>query len=259
MNPLRKTADLLTAVGAGAVLLLLACTLLAIFLGGLPLAGELLSDPEFWSASWNSLLLILITLLFLCVMGRYLACLIYLRPRSVLVRWVRFLLRLFTAVPSVAAGVMGQQVFGSLFGMSLLCGGCTMGLVLLPLFVFPAAEAMENLPPSLMEGALVLGADEGRGVSSLLWPTVASLRRSCCTLAAGRVLAESGALLLTAGMSFAPPRLSPDGLLSSGGTLAVYLYRLTLEGASDGRCQAAGSLLLAFALLISLVRHRLTK
>jgi phosphate transport system permease protein len=67
------------------------------------------------------------------------------------------------AVPSVVYGILGLAfiVRGPIsIGPVLLAGGITLGLLVLPVVIIVAREAIRAVPPSIREGSLALGATQ---------------------------------------------------------------------------------------------------
>ena len=77
------------------------------------------------------------------------------------------------AVPSVVYGILGLAfiVRGPLsLGPVLLAGAITLGLLVLPVVIIVAREAIRAVPPSIREGSLALGATSGRRSGSRSCP-----------------------------------------------------------------------------------------
>jgi phosphate transport system permease protein len=71
------------------------------------------------------------------------------------------------AVPSIIYGLLGLAVFVRFFAMgrSVLAGGLTLGLLVLPVIVLSGREALRAVPSSIRDGALALGATRWQTVS----------------------------------------------------------------------------------------------
>ena len=79
--------------------------------------------------------------------------------------WNRFIevnIQNLAAVPSVVYGILGLAwiVRGPLgLGRTVLAGGLTLALLVLPVVIVVAREAIRGVPPSIREGSLALGCD----------------------------------------------------------------------------------------------------
>jgi phosphate transport system permease protein len=64
------------------------------------------------------------------------------------------------SVPSIIYGLLGLAVFVRFFAMgrSVLAGGLTLGLLVLPVIILSGREALRAVPNSIRDGALALGA-----------------------------------------------------------------------------------------------------
>ena len=95
------------------------------------------------------------------------------------------------AVPSVVYGILGLAfiVRGPLgIGNVLLAGGITLSLLVLPVVIIVAREAIRAIPPSVREGSLALGATQWQTI----WKQV--LPGSIAGIATGVILALSRAI-----------------------------------------------------------------
>ena len=63
-------------------------------------------------------------------------------------------------VPSIIYGLLGLQVFVRVleFERSVLAGACTMALLVMPIIIVSAQEALRTVPPSMREAAYAVGA-----------------------------------------------------------------------------------------------------
>ncbi|GIU98471.1 MAG: hypothetical protein KatS3mg014_0087 [Actinomycetota bacterium] len=68
------------------------------------------------------------------------------------------------AVPSVIYGLLGLAVFvrAMEMGRSIMAGAMTLVLLILPVVIVSAREALRAVPDSIREGALAVGATRGR-------------------------------------------------------------------------------------------------
>lgn len=158
----------------------------------------------------------------------------YARPGRI-VRTVEFAVNLLAGIPSVLFGLFGTIFFGSLgLGYSLLRGALTLSMMVLPLILRSTGQALRAVPEGYRQGALALGAGRWYMIRTVLLPAAAPGILTGVILAAGRILGESAALLLTAGSAGNLPAAGGNlptlfkglgnKLLQSGGTLSVALY-----------------------------------
>ena len=77
------------------------------------------------------------------------------------------------SVPSVVYGILGLAflVRGPLsLGPVVLAGGLTLGLLVLPVVIIAAREAIRAVPPSIREGSLALGATQWQTIRRQVLP-----------------------------------------------------------------------------------------
>lgn len=156
---------------------------------------------------------------------------------------VEFATETLSGIPSVLFGLFGYVFFGALgLDYSLLRGALTLSLMVLPLIVRNTQEALRAVPDSYRSAALGMGATKWDMIRTILLPCARPGILTGVILAAGRIVGESAALLLTAGSAgLLPgrgrglPAEMAERLLQSGGTLTVELY-LQMQ---NGRYEAA--------------------
>lgn len=179
-----------------------------------------------------------------------------------LVRVIDFATDVLAGIPSIIFGLFGMLFFGQVLrlGYSLLCGALTLALMVLPLITRNTQEALTCVPQGYKLGAFGLGAGKWHTIRTILLPVAAPSIVTGVILALGRIVAESAALLFTAGSAKLLPQ-SIGGLFSklftSGGTLTVQLY---LSATSQGDFTTAfgiACILLVFTLLINVATHAL--
>ena len=100
-------------------------------------------------------------------------------------------------VPSVIYGLLGLGVFVRFFAMghSVLAGGLTLGLLVLPVVVTAGRESIRAVPPSIKEAALALGATRWQAVSRQVVPAALPGFMTGIILAISRALGETAPLI----------------------------------------------------------------
>jgi len=192
----------------------------------------------------NTLLIALVALLVAIPVGVggaiYLAE--YAKRNSPLVRTAETL----QGIPSIIYGLFGMVFFTALrINLTLLSGALTLSLMVLPLILRTTEEALLSIPDSYREGSFGLGAGKLRTVIKIVLPPAMPGILSGVVLAIGRIVGETAALLFTAGTVADMPK---HFLLSSGRTLAVHMYQLSLEGLHYDQAYATGVVLLLLVL-----------
>lgn len=161
--------------------------------------------------------------------------------------WIRASLDVLAGAPSIVVGMVGMLVFGDLLGLgfSLASGGLTLACMVLPLVVRAGETALRAVPPDIHAGAMALGLSRSTTLFRLIIPVAAPGLFAALALGTGRALAETAALIFTAGAS---DRM-PGSLTDPGRTLSVHIYELAMNVAG-GDASAAASAVVLIALLV---------
>ena len=170
---------------------------------------------------------------------------------------VRFFTEILAGIPSIIFGLFGFIFFVIMlgFGWSLLSGGLTLALMILPTILRTAEEAIKTVPRSYREGSLALGATQGQTIWKAVLPSALPGILTGIILAVGRAVGETAAVLLTAGSSVLPPL----GLLDSARSLSVHLYILAVEGISTEKAFATAVVLITLVLIINFTATKLVR
>ncbi len=180
------------------------------------------------------------------------AAAIYFNEYSKKGRWVsviRFFTEILAGIPSIIFGLFGFAFFVLYLGLgwSVISGGLTLALMVLPTLIRSTEESLKTVPMAYREGSLSLGATK--------WQTIVKVIIPCCKpgiltgliLGVGRAIGETAAVMLTVGGSLRVP----TSILDSTRTMSVHLYILAAEGLSMEKTYATAALLIFIVLLIN--------
>lgn len=158
-------------------------------------------------------------------------------------------------IPSIVYGLFGMLFFVTYLhmGYSLLAGSCTVAIMILPLIMCTAEEALKAVPDSYREGSYGLGAGKLRTVFAVVLPAAVPGILAGVILGIGRIVGETAALIYTSGTVAA----LPENILSSGRTLAVHMYVLASEGLYMKQAYATAVVLVLLVIGINAVSARL--
>lgn len=184
----------------------------------------------------------------------------YAKRGNKLVNIIRITTETLSGIPSIVYGLFGMLFFVTQlhWGYSLIAGGMTLAIMILPLIMRTAEEALMAVPDTFREGSFGLGAGRLRTVFRIVLPSAMPGILSGIILAIGRIVGETAALIFTAGTMAQIP-----GLFQSGRTLAIHMYVLSGEGLHMNEAYATAVVLLVVVLLMNalsaLVAKKLTK
>jgi len=173
-------------------------------------------------------------------------------PRgSSAVRLIRTTAETLSGIPSIVYGLFGMLCFVTFlgWGFSLLSGALTLSIMILPLVMRSAEEAILAVPDAYREGVFALGAGKSRAVFRVVLPSAAPGILAGAVLAVGRIAGETAALIYTAGTA---TRI-PGTPMQSARTLAVHMYALSSEGLHTDEAYATAAVLMAVVVLINAV------
>ncbi len=113
-------------------------------------------------------------------------------------------LRNLAGVPSIVYGILGLYVFvrAAGFGDSVIAASLTLSLLILPVVVIAAREAIRAVPDSLRQASYGLGATKWQTVSRVILPNSIAGIVTGIVLAVARALGETAPLLLVGGAGF---------------------------------------------------------
>lgn len=172
-----------------------------------------------------------------------------------IVRIIRFGTESLAAVPSIIFGLFGFVLFVITWGMgwSVLSGGLTLAIMILPTLIRASEEAIKMVPVSYREGSMALGATKWYTIRKVVIPAAVPGIAAGLVLGIGRAVGETAAVLLTAGSSLGMPLSITD----PARTLSVHLYVLAAEGISLEKAYATATVLVVLVLIINLASGRL--
>jgi phosphate transport system permease protein len=174
------------------------------------------------------------------------------KPKKRFVRILHGFLQLnisnLAGVPSIVYGIIGLTafvqmfgVFGNLnepmlaigdiedwyylqlpFGRGVLAGGLTLMLVILPIVIISAQEALRAVPNSLREGALATGATRWQMIRHMTLPAAVPGIMTGSILAMSRAIGEAAPILVIAGIVYI--RFTPQHLMDEFTAMPLQIY-----------------------------------
>lgn len=192
-------------------------------------------------------------------------------------------------VPSIVYGILGLTAFARMFGVfgtnvedaitlgseeslfylripfgsSVLAGGLTLMLVILPVVIIATQEALRAVPGSLRAGAFALGATRWQTVWGITLPAAIPGIMTGAILAMSRAIGESAPLLVLGGALFVSG--APENLMSDFAVLPLQIYNWASRPQESFHAIAASAIILQLAVLLLFngvavfIRQRLQK
>lgn len=153
-------------------------------------------------------------------------------------------------VPSIVYGILGLQIFvhSMNLGNSVLAGGFTLALLVLPIVIVAASEAVRAVPPSLREGSYALGATRWQVIWRMVIPQAFPGILTGVILAVSRAIGETAPLIAMGALTFVP--FTPDSPLSRFTVLPIQIFNWTSRPQEGFRETAAAGIIVLLVILL---------
>ncbi len=184
---------------------------------------------------------------------------IYIEEYSSEIRFVRLIrvsINMLSGIPSVVFGLFGLAVFVEMFhfGVSVLSGGITLGILVLPTIIQSTIEALSSVPYSFREASFGIGATKWQTIKHIVLPTAMPGILTGIILSIGRAAGETAPIMFTAA-TFYTGRL-PKSVFDEAMALPYLIYGLLTEGTFPDKqipiAYGASTVLLLFVFALSL-------
>jgi phosphate transport system permease protein len=211
------------------------------------------SNSGIESAIYGTLWLMVVCAAIVVPLG--IATAIYLEEYADRTKWwnrvVEVNIQNLAAVPSVVYGILGLAfiVRGPFsLGRVVLAGGITLALLVLPVVIIVAREAIRAVPSSIREGSLALGATQWQTIWKQVLPGSIAGIATGVILALSRAIGETAPLLVIG--AAANPRFNPDGLGSAFTALPIQIFTWTQDKDREFVDLAAATILVMMVILL---------
>ena len=177
-------------------------------------------------------------------------------------------------VPSIVYGIIGLTVFARMFGLfgtinepaieigdpysfwyfrlpfggAVLVGGLVLMLVVLPIVIVSAREALRAVPSSLREAALAAGATRWQMVRRITLPAALPGIMTGSILAISRAIGEAAPLLVVSGVLFI--RFAPENLMDQFTAMPLQIYNWAGRPQEEFHAVAAAGIMVLLAILL---------
>ncbi len=168
---------------------------------------------------------------------------------SKVTRIIRFSAESLAGIPSIVYGLFGFIFFVIYLkmGWSILSGGLTMAIMILPTIIRTSEEAIRTVPQLYREVGFSLGLTKWQAITRTVLPSALPGIVNGVILSIGRCVAETAAVILTAGSALR----MPASIFSPTRTMAVHFYILAREGISMDNAYGTAALLIILILLLN--------
>jgi len=173
-------------------------------------------------------------------------------PKNALLTVIKLNLANLAGVPSIIYGILGLAIFARYFGLgpSIMTGALTLSLMIIPMTVIAAEEAIRQVPQSIRDGSLALGASHWQTVRHHVLPAALPGIMTGVILAVARAAGETAALIMVGAFTFiAFDNTSP---FEDFTTVPVQIYNWTIRPQADFRHNAAAAIIVLMVAVLSL-------
>lgn len=181
--------------------------------------------------------------------------------------WVKKIIKQMTnnlaGVPSIVFGLFGMSLFVNKlgFGDSILAGGLTLGLLVLPVVIRTTEESLKAVDATFRQASLGLGASKWQTTSKVVLPIAFPNIITGLILSIGRVSGETAPILFTVAAYFLPKL--PSSIFDQAMALPYHLYVIATSGTNieKSRAMAYGTalILIIIVLISNLLANALRK
>lgn len=195
-------------------------------------------------------------------------------PKGRILSIVRLNIANLAGVPSIIYGILGLAVFVRGFelggvqlipvlGPSIIAGALTLALMILPMTVIASVEAIRQVPPSLRDGSLALGASRWQTVWYHILPGAVPGIMTGTILAVARAAGETAALIVIGAFAFIA--FDNTSINDSFTVVPIQIYNWTTLPQEAFRVNAAAGIIvlmvavLGLNLIAVLIRERFSR
>ncbi len=147
-----------------------------------------------------------------------------------LVRIIRLGVNNLAGVPSIVFGLFGLAFFATYlkFRVSILTGISTLGILILPVIISTAEEAISSVPSTFREASLALGATKWQTIKKVVLPAALPGILTGSILSLSRAAGETAAIMYTAAVFYSPHL--PKSIFDPVMALPYHIYVLATAG-----------------------------
>ncbi|MFC4779631.1 phosphate ABC transporter permease PstA [Paenibacillus sp. GCM10023252] len=170
--------------------------------------------------------------------------------KSRLTRLIQLNISTLAGVPSIVYGILGLTIFVRLMSLdrSLLAGALTMTLLVLPIIIVSAQEAIRAVPKARRDASFALGATKWQTVAKSVLPSSMAGILTGVILALSRAIGETAPLVMIGALTFVA--FLPNGLLDSFTVMPIQIFNWISRPQPEFKELAAAGIIVLLALLL---------
>lgn len=167
-------------------------------------------------------------------------------------RFIQLNIANLAGVPSIVYGILGLALFvrGLGLGRSLISGALTLAILILPVIIIAAQEAIRAVPVTIRQAAYGLGATRWQVVRHQVLPMAMPGILTGTILALSRAVGETAPLIMIGAVTFIA--FTPQGLTDQFTVLPLQIYDWISRPQEAYRLKAAGGIVVLLVILTAL-------
>jgi len=210
-------------------------------------------DAGIKAALWGTIWMMVLTAAFAVPIG--LGAAIYLEeyaPRNWFTRVIQVNIANLAGVPSIVYGLLGLALFVRAMDLnrSVLAGSLTMALLVLPIIIIAAQEALRAVPGSIRDAAYALGASRSQMVFYQVVPVAMPGMMTGIILALSRAIGETAPLIMIGALLFVP--FTPSDPLDRFTVLPIQIFNWASRPQAGFQENAAAGILVLLVVLLTM-------
>ena len=173
-------------------------------------------------------------------------------PKNRLTQIIEVNISNLAGVPSIVYGLLGLAVFVQwmAMGRSLLAGGLTLSLLVLPIVILTSREAIRAVPQSYRQGAYALGSTQWEVTKKIVLPSAFPGILTGVILAMSRAVGEAAPILAITALVYVT--FVPSNPLDRFTILPLQIFDWVGRPQEDFQSLAAAGIIVLLALLLSM-------
>lgn len=175
----------------------------------------------------------------------------YARPGR-LNRFIEVNIANLAGVPSIVYGMLGLTIFVRWFGVgrSVLAGALTLSLLILPVIIIAAREAIRAVPSSMREASFALGASRWQTVRHHVLPSALPGIITGIILAVSRAIGETAPLILVGALAYVA--FTPEGPLDDFTVLPIQIFNWASRPQPEFHYLSAAAIIVLLVILLTM-------
>jgi phosphate transport system permease protein len=173
-------------------------------------------------------------------------------PKNRFTRLVQLNIANLAGVPSIVYGILGLAAFVHFahLGRSILAGALTLALLILPVIIIAAQEAIKAVPNSIRLGSYALGATRWETIRHHVLPQAMPGILTGTILALSRAIGEAAPMIMVGALAFVP--FIPKGPLDEFTVIPIQIFNWVSKPQPGFHELAAAASIVLLIVLLSL-------